>query len=424
MRTAIQFIVASLVILVVSSVAAETPENLALKATSATASSCRPEFPPKGAIDGDPNTSFSVALGASKDQWFKIEWAAPQKIGGLVFTQPDRYTLSMNVEALQDGKWVRVAHAGPPAAELGVNFSITFEPVTTKALRLVNIDSTNVGGAAYYEVEVYSDPKAAARLANRLDVAAAGDTTGRMVGTVSTNNGRNGVVGASVTVSGTSPLGPWTRETVTKANGLWVVILPLNPTGAITAVATQGSQKGEFSVDAMDVAQRLTPRPTEGRLSLEGTWEFLPDPPAGFQDKVAGLAWKPLKVPSNYEMEGFTTKTDTAAYHKVVTIPNQWAGKRIRLRAEAIYSSCEAWLNGQRVGSHDGGATPFELDLSDAAKPGQPNDLCILVRARQIINHRQHERLRLLRNCGNMAAHRIVLRRTGSRRSAHVRDGF
>jgi hypothetical protein len=381
-RTAIQFLVASVAIFVVSSVEAEPPENLALKAISATASSCRPEYPPKGAIDGDPNTSFSVALGASKDQWFKLEWAAPQKIGGLVFTQPDRYTLSMNVEALQDGKWVRVAHAGPPAAELGVNFSVTFEPVTTTALRLVNIDSTNLGGAAYYEVEVYSDPAAAVRIANRLDVAAAGDTTGRMVGTVSTNNGRTGVAGASVTVNGASPLGPWTRRTVTKPNGLWLVDLPLNASGAITVAATQGTHKGELSVDATDVAQRLTPRPTEGRLSLEGTWEFLPDPPAGFQNNVAGLAWKLLKVPANYEMEGFTTKTDTAAYHKIVTIPNEWAGKRIRLRAEAIYSSCEAWLNGQRVGGHDGGATPFELDLSDAAKPGQPNDLCIHVHAR------------------------------------------
>ena len=132
----------------------------------------------------------------------------------------------------------------------------------------------------------------------------------------------------------------------------------------------------------MDIAQRLTPRPAQGRLSLDGTWDFLPDPPADFQNKTAGLAWKPLKVPSNYEMEGFTTKTDTSAYHKVVTIPKEWAGKRIRLRAEAIYSSCDVWLNGKRVGSHDGGATPFELDLSDAAKPGEPNELCIRVNAR------------------------------------------
>ena len=145
MRIVRWFLAVLVAIFLVSSAQAQQPENLARKAISATASSCRPEFPPKGAIDGDPNTSFSVALGASKDQWFKLEWASPQKIGGLVFSQPDRYTLSMNVEALQDGKWVRVAHAGPPDAELGVNFCITFEPVTTTAIRLVNIDSTECG---------------------------------------------------------------------------------------------------------------------------------------------------------------------------------------------------------------------------------------------------------------------------------------
>ena len=368
---------------IVSEVQAEQPENLALKAISATASSCRPEFPPKGAIDGDPNTSFSVALGASKDQWYKIEWASPQKIGGLVFTQPDRYTLSMNVEALKDGKWVRVAHAGPPDEELGVNFCVTFEPITTTAIRLANIDSTNVGGAAYYEVEVYSDPKAAKRMANRVDVAAAGDATGRMVGTVSTNNGRSGIVGASVVVSGTSPLGPWKRETVTKANGLWVVDLPLNPSGAIAVEAAQGDAQrpvGTRCDGRCPAAYAPAERRAADASTASGT--FCPTRRPLSRQKPAQLAWKPIKVPSNYEMEGFRTKTDTAAYHKIVTIPPQWAGKRIRLRAEAVYSSCEVWLNGHRVGSHDGGATPFELDLSDAAKPGEANDLCIRVNAR------------------------------------------
>ena len=50
----------------------------------------------------------------------------------------------------------------------------------------------------------YCDPKSALGVAGKLDIAAAGDTTGRMLGTVSTNNGRAGVVGASVTVTGTS----------------------------------------------------------------------------------------------------------------------------------------------------------------------------------------------------------------------------
>lgn len=361
---------------------AQQPENLARQAISITASSHRSEFPPKGAIDGDANTSFSVALGASKDQWLKLEWAKSQKIGGLLFTQPERYTRAMDVEAWQDGKWVRVAHAGPPEVELGVNFHIAFDPITTTALRLVNIESTKVGGAAYYEVEVYADPKVVSRMGNRMDIAVAGDATGRMVGTVSIDKGREGVAGVKVTASGNFPVGKWSREATSQANGLWQVDLPLHPTGTITVTADQGDNRAEIQVEATDMAQCLSPRPTQGRLSLDGTWDFLPDPPADFQNKTAGLEWKPIKTPSNYEMEGFTTRTDSAAYHKSVIVPKEWAGKRIRLRAEAIYSSCEIWLNGERVGSHDGGATPFEIDLSDAARPGGQNDLCIRVIAR------------------------------------------
>ena len=40
------------------------------------------------------------------------------------------------------------------------------------------------------------------------------------------------------------------------------------------------------------------------------------------------------------------------------------------------------WLNGKRVGSHEGGATPFVLDLTGAAKPGAENELCVFVKGR------------------------------------------
>jgi len=56
-----------------------------------------------------------------------------------------------------------------------------------------------------------------------------------------------------------------------------------------------------------------------------------------------------------------------------------WHGKRIKFRAEGIYSKAEVWVNGHRMGSHDGGATPVELDISAAAKPGAENLLTILV---------------------------------------------
>jgi hypothetical protein len=215
-----------------------------------------------------------------------------------------------------------------------------------------------------------------------LEIAVAGDATGKLVGTVSQDDGKSGVVGAKVTVDGASPAGPWTREAVTGDYGLFTVELPACPTGTISVAASSGGSTARSEVEACDIAQRLSPRPSEGRINLEGSWDFLPDPPKDFVKKAETLAWSQIKVPANYEMEGFKAKSDTAAYRKWLIVPSNWAGKRIKMRAEAIYSSAEVWLNGVRVGSHDGGATPFELDLTNAAKPGEPNELCILVHAR------------------------------------------
>ena len=67
---------------------------------------------------------------------------------------------------------------------------------------------------------------------------------------------------------------------------------------------------------------------------------------------------------------------------KVFDVPAAWAGKVIKLRADGIYSRCEARLNGIRVGSHDGGATPFELDLTGSVRPGRSNTLELLIQAR------------------------------------------
>src|SRR5579862_5027494 len=338
-----------LVFLLASASVAQVPINLARRAIRATASSWRPEYPPSDAIDGDMKTSFSVALGAKKGQWYQIDWSTPQTIGGFAFWQPDRYTESFDVELLEGGQWITVAHAGSPGRQLGRNVFVAFHPQEATSLRLANILSTDVGGCAFYEIAVYSDPRVVDQMENAVDVAVAGDTTGRLLGTASIESGSQGVVGARVTVDGGAPIGEWTRHAVTDEHGFFTVDMPLNPVGPIRVHVMQGDRRGDLKVNASDIAQRLTPRPLIGRLDLDGEWEFLPDPPKDFVQQSSKLPWKPIKVPSCYEMQGYRTKTDTAALRRFVEIPKEWAGKRIRLRPESIYSYAAVWLNGKRV---------------------------------------------------------------------------
>jgi beta-galactosidase len=205
-----------------------------------------------------------------------------------------------------------------------------------------------------------------------VDIVVSGDSRGNIIGTVSQNDGKNGLPSETVTVSGDS----WTRTATTDENGFFAVDTPLGVRGKIT-IEARGHRT---SVDAADIPLRLTARPKSGRLSLEGEWQILLDPPPA--DWRTAPGWKPIDVPSNWEIKGFRAKSETAVMRKVFSMPKSWRGKRIKLRADGIYSQCEAWLNGVRIGSHDGGATPLEFDLTEAANPGGKNTLDVFIRGR------------------------------------------
>jgi hypothetical protein len=77
-------------------------------------------------------------------------------------------------------------------------------------------------------------------------------------------------------------------------------------------------------------------------------------------------------------MQGFTVAPNTrAAYWRKIDIPVDWKGKRILLKADALYSDALIYINGKLAGSHSGGFTPAEFDVSDLINPGKSNDLVI-----------------------------------------------
>ena len=59
--------------------------------------------------------------------------------------------------------------------------------------------------------------------------------------------------------------------------------------------------------------------------------------------------------------------------------PNPHAGGRYLLRFWAVDYMAEVWLNGLRVGEHEGGETPFVLDVTDTIRSGAKNLLAVRV---------------------------------------------
>jgi len=60
-------------------------------------------------------------------------------------------------------------------------------------------------------------------------------------------------------------------------------------------------------------------------------------------------------------------------------IPDDWEGHSLRLTFLAANYIADVWLNGQWIGYHEGGYTPFVFDVTDGIRTGEANRLCVRV---------------------------------------------
>lgn len=67
-----------------------------------------------------------------------------------------------------------------------------------------------------------------------------------------------------------------------------------------------------------------------------------------------------------------------AIYQRDFDLPAVEPGKVVRLHFDAVYDVASVWLNGHKLGVHEGGYTPFEFDVTKLLKPGK-NHLLIEV---------------------------------------------
>jgi hypothetical protein len=144
-------------------------------------------------------------------------------------------------------------------------------------------------------------------------------------------------------------------------------------------------------------------------LSLDGEWCFAIDPEnAGRReewqcpregppyDPNSGIAFsvsrssdsgvvdpirdrgRPIHVPSCWE-ESEEDYEGVAWYSRTFCAPAAWPDCSVRLQFDAVNYLAEVWLNGAPVGDHEGGYTPFELDITDIVLNGQENILVVRV---------------------------------------------
>lgn len=125
---------------------------------------------------------------------------------------------------------------------------------------------------------------------------------------------------------------------------------------------------------------------TDRRLSLNGLWHFktLKAPLAErnfvHPDSADMGNWDSLTVPGNWDTENeYANYRGTAIYRRTVDLPADWEGGTVNLRFEAVNETAKVYINGHYVGSHRGGYTPFEFNVSDLMAYGAKNTVAVVV---------------------------------------------
>ncbi|MBA2373433.1 MAG: hypothetical protein H0V74_04415, partial [Chloroflexi bacterium] len=113
-------------------------------------------------------------------------------------------------------------------------------------------------------------------------------------------------------------------------------------------------------------------------VDLDGSWELIADTEREFgPDRLP--AGRPIRVPGCWEAETGLRGIVTAWYRKRIDVPIEWQGSRVVVVFGAVMYHATVFLDGFRLGEHEGGYTPFELDASEAIHWGSPNELVVRV---------------------------------------------
>lgn len=180
------------------------------------------------------------------------------------------------------------------------------------------------------------------------------------------------------------------------------------------AVISENKLDARASFTSYTSEQDALNHTSEFHQLLDGIWKFNwvrnpADRPTTFMDPAVDVSgWDDIKVPSNWEVEGYgvpiyvnhqyefsdykamvaddmelvdriypahpgkvpNTYNPVGTYVRDFTIDENWDGKEIFLHIGAMKSGGFVWINGQYVGYSQGSKLPAEFDITKVAKPG------------------------------------------------------
>ncbi len=120
---------------------------------------------------------------------------------------------------------------------------------------------------------------------------------------------------------------------------------------------------------------------------LDDWWQFQIDPEGvgetlgWWQPEKTGGNWQRIRTSTaSWSDQGLRYYKGLAWYRQTVRIPERFRGRRVVLWVGGVDEKAKVWVNGKLLGESPKGCfRPFELDATDAVRPGQLNTVVLCV---------------------------------------------
>lgn len=120
--------------------------------------------------------------------------------------------------------------------------------------------------------------------------------------------------------------------------------------------------------------------------SLNGEWRFMVEEKKNgigegwFNSRFDDSSWLKVEVPHTWNtMDAYYTYEGVAWYRCEFVPDAEIDNAALRLNFSAVFYKAKVWLNGEYLGEHEGGYTPFAFDISGLVKTGKGNVIAVRV---------------------------------------------
>jgi beta-galactosidase len=132
--------------------------------------------------------------------------------------------------------------------------------------------------------------------------------------------------------------------------------------------------------------------PAQQPLTFDDGWKFARGDPAGATSRTLDdTKWESVDLPHDWSIDGPIAADNSTGspggffpagigwYRKTFAAPKEWTGKHVAIDFDGVYMLSAMYINGQKLGTHVYGCTPFAYDLTPHLMLGGTNMIAVRV---------------------------------------------